>query len=120
MAAAGDSIHPLSRNTLHTTAQLLPGKAYPVTIWKPRSGFSEVYIKWKLDSHNLAKALEIKPDALYTETGPPQSANSETATRSNSKNASEMEAVLQEQQRSSLGWLAYAACAASIADNSPS
>ena len=72
MAAAGDSIHPLSRNTLHTTAQLLPGKAYPVTIWKPRSGFSEVYIKWKLDALNLAKALEIKPDALYTETGPPQ------------------------------------------------
>ena len=58
-----------------------------------------MYVKWKLDSHNLAKALGIKPDALYTETGPPLSANSETATRSNSKNASEIEAVLQEQQQ---------------------
>ena len=41
MAAAGDSIHPLSRNTLHTTAQLLPGKAFPVSTWSPRSGFGE-------------------------------------------------------------------------------
>ena len=70
-----------------------------MTTYSPRSGFSEVFIKWKLDAHNLAKALEINPDALYTETGPPQLHNLETVTRSSSKSAAELDAVLQEQQR---------------------